>query len=568
MAVSLEGALGSEDADGPKWVHIANEGNYQGYLGGAKPFSFTRKDFEDMVSNTRSHPSFKASATGEGTANVIPWDYNHASEQPANTGDLPIVGAPAQAWTVDLKVETGKNGKAELWALTNFLEPARGYVRAGAYQWASVAVGFNAKHPVTNVNIGAVITSIALTNTPFIEGMEPLVASKAGQVEGTVESTQLVRSFYEPAKNDGKAASMMKELFGLPEMSDLSQLLGDIGKLGLNISNGVGMSDVDDEALLDGIKSILNLELMPALEIAEKGAQVIHRLLAEQDANNSSVLEGNRSSDIPGLLSNNNGENPMLKILASLLGVIESEDAVKAAIEDCVALRTGLIDLFDIEGAVTSGVLLKSAKAEAGARTKLQGLAKALGIKDSEKAVEKVAELMANAASLTELMPELEGLRAEAKKTEEKTVESDVKEAMASHNLPDSCREAILLYRKTDATAFATKYPKVEVAPAAGAQANAHLLSSVAAAPGGTELKVQGAQVVHAAAGTQAPQVASPLAANTVNLANFIGANPTARAQAYLAANMPNWATMSNEDRFVMACSFRKQPHVIDQPAN
>lgn len=174
--------LGSFDGDTDgqaRWVHVAVEGTYLGYRGGAQPFAFTRQSFEQAVTNIHTHPAYRAGPAGEGVADVIPWDFNHASESNPTEGELPTAGAPSQGWTRDLKI-VDANGKAHLYALTRFLEPARSYVKAGQYKWSSVAATFNGIDPITGQSVGMVITSIALTNTPFIEGMEQLAASKRG----------------------------------------------------------------------------------------------------------------------------------------------------------------------------------------------------------------------------------------------------------------------------------------------------------------------------------------------------------------------------------------------------
>ncbi len=168
-----------------EWVQVAKEGDYTGYQGGRQPFSFTRQVFDQLVRNFRLHPSYRLGPDERGEVGIVPWDFNHASERDPTAGDLPVLGAPAVGWTSDLDVRTGADGKAELWAYTTFLEPARSYIKAGQYKWASVAVAFEAIDPLTGENIGAVLTSIALTNQPFIEGMQELIAAGRGGAKGS-----------------------------------------------------------------------------------------------------------------------------------------------------------------------------------------------------------------------------------------------------------------------------------------------------------------------------------------------------------------------------------------------
>lgn len=165
-------ALGSASAsaDKPVWVQIARAGRFEGYGGGA--FEFTPQTFDTIIANFRARPGY------DGKRDELPWDFHHASEMSATSGSIPQSGAPAQGWIRDLKTQRGADGVVELWALTRWLEPARTYIKEGRYKHASVSVVLDAIDPVTGRSIGPLLTSVALTNTPFIEGMQQLAASK------------------------------------------------------------------------------------------------------------------------------------------------------------------------------------------------------------------------------------------------------------------------------------------------------------------------------------------------------------------------------------------------------
>jgi len=171
---------GADEAIEAKWVQVAVEGEFLGYGGPDHPgFKFDRAIFEQVVANIHDHPAFKLGADGFGEEGVIPWDFSHASEADPARGTLPLTGAPAQGWSSDAQIRNGAGG-AELWMLTKFLEPARTFVLAGQYKWASVALSFESVDPQTGEPTGALVTSIALTNTPFIEGMAQLAATTSG----------------------------------------------------------------------------------------------------------------------------------------------------------------------------------------------------------------------------------------------------------------------------------------------------------------------------------------------------------------------------------------------------
>lgn len=170
-------ALRATPTDAPKWIQVAYEGAWSGHHMG--PFQFTRQMFDTIVRNFRNHPQYT------GRSDVVAFDFNHASEMHPTEGSIPSEGTPAQAWAQDLEVRTGPDGKAQLWALTRLLEPAKTYIRNGQMKWVSVAVWFDAVDPVTGKPIGPTLTSIAFTNNPFLQGLPAIAASSRPFSRGT-----------------------------------------------------------------------------------------------------------------------------------------------------------------------------------------------------------------------------------------------------------------------------------------------------------------------------------------------------------------------------------------------
>lgn len=143
---------------GPVWIQLAKAGAYRGHAAG--PFELNATVFSDIVRN------FNAQANRR-----IPIDFEHASELDAASGSIPTEGAPAQGWIVDLD-----NRGDSLWGLVEWLEPARTYIREKKYRWFSPAIRFNSRDRVTGARIGARMSSGALTNNPFLDGMAPMAA--------------------------------------------------------------------------------------------------------------------------------------------------------------------------------------------------------------------------------------------------------------------------------------------------------------------------------------------------------------------------------------------------------
>jgi ADP-ribose pyrophosphatase YjhB (NUDIX family) len=157
----VEGVLltDADKSDGPVWIQIAKQGAFAGHPAG--PFRLDAKIFGEIIAN------FKATENRR-----VAIDYEHASEQDPTSGSIPTSGAPAQGWITDLKVRDDGN----LWGLVEWLPQAREQIRAGAYRYLSPAIRFGSKDRVTGKPVGAKLSSAALTNEPFLDGMAPLAA--------------------------------------------------------------------------------------------------------------------------------------------------------------------------------------------------------------------------------------------------------------------------------------------------------------------------------------------------------------------------------------------------------
>lgn len=140
------------------WNQIAKYGEWRGHQAG--PFCFDAVTFAQIIANFRATENKR-----------IPVDYEHLSEVlPENAAQE---GVPAVAWIVALEARG-----TELWGAFEWVDAqAVGYVRDKKYLYLSPSVVFGATDRVTGDEIGARLTSAALTNHPFLDGMAPLVAS-------------------------------------------------------------------------------------------------------------------------------------------------------------------------------------------------------------------------------------------------------------------------------------------------------------------------------------------------------------------------------------------------------
>lgn len=445
------------DGIAAKWVQVALEGEFLGYGGTDHPgFTFDRAIFEQVVANIHAHPSFHLGADGFGDEGVIPWDFSHASEADPTRGGLPLTGAPAQGWSSDAQIRNGSDG-AELWMLTKFLEPARTFVLGGQYKWASVALSFESVDPISGEPTGALVTSIALTNTPFIEGMAQLAATTSGA--------------------------------------------------------------------------------------------------AHLPTNNDAVITAQETATMD-----------ILKVLAALLGVAQTQEAVTAELESLVSLRGKLTELFGLapSKATVDALLQSAADSHKGAET-LSALCGALSVEDGTEAITSIATLQAASAELEKLKPELLELQKVQEAAEAVEVTSDVDRAIASNSaFDDGMRPMFELARKADKAAFLTKYPVGEAAPAVAA---AELTKDVAATTSGIQLAVEptvgaAAVTIDSQGNMKRPvvQASAPVAVSgvlggvAVDLSMYPGVTDTQRMVAHLTASRSGFENQTWDDQFEAAC--------------
>jgi hypothetical protein len=445
----------AKDDDKPKWVHIARTGEYRGYGGGEDPFTFEESHFQDIVRNFRSSPAYETDALGVGNAHVVPWDFSHASEANPTEGDLPVKGAPAQGWTLELEIREGDKGAKELWALTEFLEPAKTYIRDEKYRWASVGVYFDAIHPESGNNIGAFLNTIALTNTPFIEGMEPLVASKV----------QAMHYYGDSAGTATEAVSFMRDMLGLGQTDGIAEVMAELQKIQQWITTGTTPLGVDVVKIVGDVRRILNLPaLMTETEVMANAVTMVGRVIEENaiDSGAPGLQEPLAPVDIAdksnAMVAKTEGNEMEVKQLAKILDVSATEAEVTTAIGDSVELRKRAKQALSCERD-SNKVLLEAVEKAVDMKTKLEAMLGMMEVKDVDAAIQKLTSLLENSKTMTDLMPELDQLRADFAKREEVEAEKEVDEVIASRGWDESFKHALMLTRKEDPDKFKELYP-------------------------------------------------------------------------------------------------------------
>jgi hypothetical protein len=254
-----------------KWIHCANEGEYLGHHQG--PFELTRQVFETFVRNFREDPQYRAGklelADGQthtgGVQPVIQFDYEHASEMPPWEGSIPREGAPACAWALEVAIRNGADGKAQLWAFAHLLRGLRAQIAEGAQRFVSIAFTLDGVHWITGKPIGPCLTSIAITNHPYMRDLTPLAAAARAASAGAAAGLKPSGSSSEApgGRIKGTGASMNAE-------EQLTALRARLCK-GLNIRT-LATDDEIAGAVDEAVKKGSDLEsLLEAMGVANAG---------------------------------------------------------------------------------------------------------------------------------------------------------------------------------------------------------------------------------------------------------------------------------------------------------
>ena len=223
--VSGTDSVGSDSS--PTWIQVGKMGHFAGHPTG--PFQLDNKTFSEIIAN------FKRTSN-----RAIPIDFEHASEADPTSGSIPTDGAPAQGWIKDLEVRGDG-----LWGQVEWGDKAKEYIKAGQYKYFSPAIRFESKDQVSGKPIGARMTSGALTNTPFLDGMKPVMAkdTPSGQTDTVAVPTQMAYSSHE-------YMPQLKHVFGLHPLSTPKHVHNSL----MGLKKHLDAADGDPNAVVHGVK--------------------------------------------------------------------------------------------------------------------------------------------------------------------------------------------------------------------------------------------------------------------------------------------------------------------------
>jgi Mu-like prophage I protein len=160
--------LGAVVAGQLKRVPLAKLGHF---VKAGQKFSITRKTLDSLVRNFRARPA----------DTVI--DYEHASEYPEDAQGGPI---PAAGWLKS--IDDAPDADGVLWGNADFTPRAQQMITQREYRYLSPVIDWGARNKESGEPQGATLTSVALTNRPFLEAMPALVASQNRDRKGAVHN--------------------------------------------------------------------------------------------------------------------------------------------------------------------------------------------------------------------------------------------------------------------------------------------------------------------------------------------------------------------------------------------
>lgn len=238
-------------------AQIAITGSFDGHPDGS--FTFSSASFGQI------HDNFYASNQ------VIPVNYEHVS---SSNGSNPAIG-----WVTGVYSKT--EGDA-LYAWIDWVDESTvKQIADGQYLFISPSVNFHAVDEKTGEDIGAKLISVAVTNTPFLKGMEPLVLK---EVSGSVYLSQkdnnkmLDKNNQEVAMGYGMDVSGSMDMAIDPETHARAMLLVDViqGSLISAIDAGISPDSSTFTFAMneDGSVSVMGMD--------DSGAELTHDVSVDE----------------------------------------------------------------------------------------------------------------------------------------------------------------------------------------------------------------------------------------------------------------------------------------------
>lgn len=159
LAVDLNEAVVDRPGSRRAWLDLTREGVFAGYpTADGKGIEITRETLEHLLA------SVKRAET------PIPVDGGGISLPHEMVRDS---GVGAAGWILDAAIMEDKSGRAHLWGYVELLPEVADAVAAGQLLFGSVAYDEGGLDRETGEPVGPTLHSYALTNKPFVPGLQP-----------------------------------------------------------------------------------------------------------------------------------------------------------------------------------------------------------------------------------------------------------------------------------------------------------------------------------------------------------------------------------------------------------
>lgn len=237
-------------------------------------------------------------------------------------------------------------------------------------------------------------------------------------------------------------------------------------------------------------------------------------------------------------MASNNMEDDMdlLENLSKALGVRKGDAEVVAAVQDSVDLRAQLKTNLGVTKDTTATITDEVATLIAD-RKGLISLRKALDADKHEDAIERITKLLEAEKALVELEPKHKELLERVEAEDKAKAEAEVKDVIATRQLPDAVYDAMLELRLNKPEVFAEKFPPLGDRAALTQK-------------GVTEAGQQ-----------QLPSDRSK--ATVVDLSDYQGRNQTHRMKAWVRANIQGADKWDEEQVWKKACQLKRTAEVV-----
>lgn len=304
------GCLTPETSAPPRFVVTLDEAPAEGlvrvplaitgkWVRGTTTFAITHRDLEEIVRNFRERQSAEINV-----------DYDHASEMPevAAGGPVPSAGrivrldAPEDLRASNFGIR-GPRPESQipnpeprfiLWGWYEPTERARQLVKSREYRYLSPAIDWTARSKLTGKPQGTTLTSVALTNRPFLEELPQIRLSDPAFQPADESETGNSQSENRPPRREFRVSNSNFRFFNAG---------GPMKQVTLSVAEGkikLAHDDFEDEYFVDpedlkkcleelgllseaALSTLQNLAGRPGAALSECLAEIGQRLAASQE---------------------------------------------------------------------------------------------------------------------------------------------------------------------------------------------------------------------------------------------------------------------------------------------